>query len=58
MLTAVSGGEGELATVGAALGNNAVVVVEGLFYGYEDARIGFRNVVFCSVVPDFGIVMT
>jgi hypothetical protein len=57
MLAAVGGGEGEAAAVGTALGDDAVVVVKGLFYGYEDASVGFGYVVFCGVVPDFGVVV-
>ena len=33
----VGGGEGEFAGAGAALGDDAVVVVEGFVDGYEDA---------------------
>ena len=35
----VRGGEGEFAGAGAALGDDAVVVVEGFVYGYEDALV-------------------
>ena len=37
MLAGVGGGEGELSEPGAALGDDAVVVVEDFVDGYEDA---------------------
>jgi len=39
------------------LRDDAVVIVEGFFHGYEDAGVGFSDVVFCVVVPDFGVVV-
>jgi hypothetical protein len=58
VLAAVGSGEGEAAAGGAPLRDDAVVVVKGFLDGYEDARVGFRDVVFRVVVPDFGIVVT
>jgi hypothetical protein len=57
VLAAVGSGEGEAAAGGTPLRDDAVVVVKGFFDGYEDARVRFRDVVFCVVVPDFGIVV-
>ena len=44
MLAAVGSAEGEFPAVGAPLRDDAVVVVERLLDGYEDARVGFGNV--------------
>jgi len=57
MLAAVGSAEGELASAGTALGDDAVVVVEGLLDGDEDADVGLGDVVLCGVVPDFGVVV-
>ncbi len=42
MVAGVSGAEGEAAGAGAALRNDAVVVVEGLVDGDGDAEVGVR----------------
>ena len=57
MLARVGGGEGKASFCGAALGDYAVVVVEGLLDGDEDTDFGFGNVVLGAIVPDFGVVV-
>lgn len=57
VLSAVGSAESEAAFGGSSLGYNAVVVVECLFHGYEDAHFGFGEVGFGCVVPGFGVVM-
>ena len=37
--------------------DNAVIVVEGLLDGHEDADVGLGLVVFGRVVPGFGMVV-
>ena len=58
MLPAVGSAEGEFALRGAALGDDAVVVIEGLFDGDEDTRVAaFIRVGFDCVVPCLGVVV-
>lgn len=57
VLAAVGGAEGEFALGGAALRDDAVVVVEGFFNGDEDANVAFGLVRFCEIVPGFGVVV-
>lgn len=57
MLAAVGRAEGELSGAGTALCDNAVVVVEGLLDGDEDAYVGLGDVTLRVVVPDFGVVV-
>jgi hypothetical protein len=40
------------------LRDDAVVVVEGFFYGDEDADVGLGLVGLGCVVPGFGVVVT
>jgi hypothetical protein len=39
------------------LRDDAVVVIECFFYGYEDARVGLGGVAFGIVVVDLGVVV-
>ena len=57
MLAAVGSAESEAALGATSLGNNAVVVIECLFYGNEDADVGLGLVGFGCVVPCFGVVV-
>lgn len=57
VLAAVGGAEGEAALGGAALGNDAVVVVEGLLDCDEDAYVVLGLVRFGCVFPGFGVVV-
>jgi hypothetical protein len=57
MLTAVGSAEGEASIRIAPLGDDAVVVVECLFYGNEDADVGLGLVGLGCVVPCFGVVV-
>ena len=43
--------------VRASLCDDSVVVVEGLFYGDEDACVGVGLVGFGGIFPDFGVVV-
>ena len=58
MLTGVGGGEGEFALAGAALGDDAVVVVESLLYGDEDASVWVRLEPLGRIAPYFGVVVS
>jgi len=57
MLAAVGSAEGEASVRATPLGNDTVVVVEGLLYGNEDADVGLGLVGLGCVVPCFGVVM-
>lgn len=57
VLARVGGGEGEAAFCGAALGNDTVIVIEGLLDGDEDADVGFGGVGLELVVPDGGFIV-
>lgn len=57
MLTAVGSAEGETSVRATPLGNDTVVVVEGLFYGDEDADVGLGLVGLGCVVPCLGVVV-
>jgi len=57
MLTAVGSAEGEASVRATPLGNDAVVVVESLLYGDEDADVGLGLVGLGCVVPCFGVVV-
>jgi hypothetical protein len=57
VLSAVGGAEGEAALGCASLRDDAVVVVERLFYGDEDADVGLGLVLLGCVVPGFGVVV-
>jgi hypothetical protein len=57
VLAAVASREGEATASGASLRDDTVVVIECLFNSYEDARVGFSDVVLRAVVPYFGVVV-
>jgi hypothetical protein len=57
MLTAVGSAEGEASVRIAPLGDDAVVVVECLFYGNKDADVGLGLVGLGCVVPCFSVVV-
>lgn len=57
VLTAVGGAEGKFSSVGAALCDDAVVVVEGFLDGYEDAGVRRRDEGFGRIVPYFCVVV-
>jgi hypothetical protein len=57
VLPGVSGAEGEAVLRGAALRDDAVVVVEGFFDGDEDADVSLADVGFGRVVLGFGVVV-
>ena len=57
MLAAVGSAEGEASVRATPLGNDTVVVVEGLLYGDEDADVGLGLVGLGCVVPCFGVVV-
>jgi hypothetical protein len=57
MLARVGSTEGEAALLLASLGDDSVVVVEGLFYGNEDADITAVLEGLGLVAPCFGVVV-
>lgn len=58
VLATVGSAEGEFALGGAALGNDAVVVVECLLHSDEDAYVRLGLVSLGGVVPGFGVVVS
>jgi hypothetical protein len=58
MLTGISSAEGKFALAGTALGDDAVVVVECLLNGDEDAYIWLRLEGLGRIVPYFGMVVS
>jgi hypothetical protein len=58
VLAGVGGGEGEFALAGAALGDDAVVVVESLLYRDEDAGVWVRLESLSRIAPYLGVVVS
>ena len=58
VLSGVGGGEGEFALARTALSDNAVVVVEGLLNGNEDACVWLRLERLGRIVPYFGVIVS